>query len=360
MNSESLAPAPRPLRGTLVLDASRMLPGAVLARLLLELGARVIKVESPGIGDPLRLAPPLVDGIGAAFRAYYAGAESIGLDLRQPADAAVMRKLAAEADVLVESFRPGTLEGWGLAPAALLADHPALVVCSLSSFGQRATDAGRVAHDLNLVASSGLLALLGCAGVPRVQIADVSTGMLACSAILATLLGRRASGRGGWIDQPLATGPLPFLTLATAEAAAAGDPDEGLSATLLGGKSPAYRLYVCADGGRLAVAALEPKFWAQFVEAIGLPELIDAGLDCGAAGAAAAQRVQQRMAERTLDAWWERLRDRDLPVSPVAEDARVLSSASSAPLLPSLGPGPARGAPQVDENAAAIRIEFGL
>ena len=104
----------RPLDGTLVLDASRMLPGAVLARLLIELGARLIKIEHPAGGDPQRGAPPLVDGIGAGFRAFLAGSESLCLELRDPRDAARLRKLARQADLLVESFRPGSLERFGL------------------------------------------------------------------------------------------------------------------------------------------------------------------------------------------------------------------------------------------------------
>src|SRR5512142_3091008 len=136
-----------------------MLPGAVLDRLLLDLGARVLKVEAPRGGDPMRGLPPLVrqgkgkgkgkgnrapgrgstsdqggGGIGAGFAAFLAGAESLALDLAHPPAAAAVRRLAARADVLVESFRPGTLGRWGLDPAALAAENPRLVVCSLSSF----------------------------------------------------------------------------------------------------------------------------------------------------------------------------------------------------------------------------------
>ena len=100
--------ARRPLDGVLVVDASRMLPGAVLVRTLVDLGARVVKVEDPAGGDVLRGTPPLVDGLGAAFLAFFRGTESVALDLRTPAGAAGLRRLARNADVLVESFRPGT------------------------------------------------------------------------------------------------------------------------------------------------------------------------------------------------------------------------------------------------------------
>ena len=153
--------APGPLAGLVVLDASRMLPGAVLARVLLDLGARVVKVEAPG-GDPMRAVPPRVDGVGAGFRALLAGAESVALDLADPAGAEALRRLALGADVLVESFRPGTMETWGLGWAALAALNPRLVYGSLPAFAGGC--AGRVGHDLDLAARSGLLELLGGAG----------------------------------------------------------------------------------------------------------------------------------------------------------------------------------------------------
>ena len=212
-----------------MLDLSRMLPGAVVARQLLDLGARVIKVEDPDGGE--------------------------GVDT-------VLRR-AATSDVLVESFRPGTLERWGLAPQDLLADHPGLIGCSLPAFADRPD---RVAHDLNLTAEAGVLDLVSGDGVPAIQLADVGAGLLATTAILAALLDRERGGGGGWIRQPLESGTRPFMTWATAEAALGR---ERVAAMLLGGACPCYRTYRCGDGRRLAVAALEPKFWIGFVTAIG-------------------------------------------------------------------------------------------
>jgi alpha-methylacyl-CoA racemase len=170
-----------PLQGTLVIDASRMLPGAVLVRMLVDLGARVIKIEEPAKGDLMRHAPPLADGIGAGFQAFFRGVESVGLNLKTPEGQRALRRLCLKADVFVESFRSGTLESWGIGPDTLAALAPGLITCSLSGFGAASND---VAHDLNLVASAGLLSLLSPSmeGVPPVQLADVSTGMLAVRA----------------------------------------------------------------------------------------------------------------------------------------------------------------------------------
>ncbi|HEY8378298.1 MAG TPA: CoA transferase [Nannocystis sp.] len=222
----ALDPDDLPLAGTVVVDVSRMLPGAVLARCLIDLGARLIKIEDPHTGELLRHTPPLVDGTGAGFHAFFRGAESVGLDLRTPDGAAALRKIAQRADVLVESFRPGTMARYGLPEDQLLAESPRLVLCSLPGFA----DSSKVGHDLNFTGLTGLLRSLRDEGIVGLQLADVTSGLLACSSILAALLRRARTGRGGRLQQPLLTGPLPFLTWAFAEhglghaGAAAGAP----------------------------------------------------------------------------------------------------------------------------------------
>ncbi len=231
--------SPRPLDGVVVLDVSRMLPGAVLARMLLDMGARLIKVEQPRVGDPMRALPPLVGGVGAGFCAFLRGAESISLDCKQSRDRGVLLELARRADVLVESFRPGMLEGWGLGPERLSAANPSLVICSLAGFTAEGPEAGRVGHDINFIASAGLMSLMPTGGLPGVQIADVTSALLASSAVLAALLERQRTARGIHVRQPLAAGSLPFLTLAMADEAAG---DESAARRLLSGACPAYRL----------------------------------------------------------------------------------------------------------------------
>jgi crotonobetainyl-CoA:carnitine CoA-transferase CaiB-like acyl-CoA transferase len=302
------------LTGTFVLDASRMLPGAVLARQLLDLGARVVKVEDPATGDPMRLVPPLVDGIGAAFCAFYAGAESVCLDLRTDEGASSMARLARRADVLVESFRPGTLDRWGLGFERLAEANSRLIVCSLSSYGQAGPYAARVGHDLNFVALSGLLSMMPGEGLPRAQFADVSAGLLGCSAVLAALLERSRTGRGGRIDVSLSRSVDPFLALARAEAKAGG---RGISDDILAGGCPAYGVYECAGGSRVALAALEPKFWVSLVEALGLGELADVGLDTGEEGRAAIRRLEARFLDHPREHWLAIAEKRGLPLTPV-------------------------------------------
>lgn len=362
-----------PLTGTLVLDLTRMLPGAVLTRSLVDLGARVIKVEDPHAGDPMRSAPPLVEGVGAGFRAFMRGTESICLDLRLPEGAHALRQLARHADVLVESFRPGTMERWGLGRDRLTALNAGLVTCALSGFGSAHPG---VAHDLNLVGQSGLLSKLG-GQMPAVQLADVTTGLLATSAVLAALLRRHRTHRGQHLDQPLAAAPLPFLTWAWADA---GTPAEtpALLGTLLAGEGASYGIYHCADGLELTVGAIEPKFWAELAQLLGLDDLAGSGLAVGEAGEAVRARAAERFATRPRAAWLALAAERNLPLAPVLSASEALEDPIYAGMradvpLPSGGTLPSprpyiaggasnglRPAPRLGEHTEAILAEFGL
>jgi len=365
-----------PLDGVLVLDLSRMLPGAVLARQLLDLGARLIKVEEPGAGDPMRMVPPQVDGIGVGFAIFFRGAESITLDLREADDAKRALRLATHADVLVESFRPGTLESWGLGWDDIRAKNPRLVWCSLSSFGSAPEICDRVGHDLNLSAMAGILDLVG-GRVPRLQLADITSGLLAGSAILAGLLARERDGEGRRLEQPLAAGPLPFLTWSWAEQAVGGG---GVLDTLLGGVCPCYRIYRCGDGKSLSLAALEPKFWSAFVELIGADELEGSAFALAEDGARTVAAVERALATRPRDRWLQFAEERGLPMGPVrgfdeaAADPTFVSAglieqspmpdgtavAGVGPWNPSLGKTPESPAPQLGEQTEAILEEFGI
>lgn len=365
-----------PLDGILVLDLSRMLPGAVLARQLLDLGARLIKVEEPGTGDPMRMVPPEVGGIGVGFATFLRGAQSVALDLRDDGDADRLRRLSSRADLLVESFRPGTLEDWGLGWDDLRAENPRLVWCSLSSFGSAPEVRDLVAHDLNFSAMAGVLELVG-GRIPRLQLADITSGLLAASSIVAALLARERDGLGRRLEQPLAAGPLPFLTWAWAERALAGG---GVLDTLLGGVCPCYRIYRCGDGKSLSLAALEPKFWSAFVGLLGLEELEGAAFALGEEGSETVAAIENALAAQPREHWLRIGAQRALPVGPVhrleeavADDTFALSGLTEETPLPGGGtaPGvgswlvgigrtPDRPAPKVGEHTDAVLTEFGI
>jgi len=363
-----------PLDGLVVLDVSRLLPGGVVARQLLDLGARLIKIEEPGTGDPMRMVPPLVGGVGIGFATLLRGAESVCLDLTTDEGQARLRRLAEGADVLIESFRPGTMVGWGLGYDALAESNPKLVWCSLSSFGRAEGVRDRLAHDLNLIALTGALEAMG-PDQPRVQLADVGAGMLAASSILAALLRRERTGRGGRVDQPLITGALPFVTWRWAEAAVGR---ERVVDLLLGGACPCYRTYRCAGGELMAVSALEPKFWLGFAAMLGLEDLGASGFAMGEDADAVVARVEEVLGEHERDHWLTLAEDRGLPVSAVNTvgeagrdsvfaDAGLVEDLSTpdgetvegvGPWMPDIGRTPGRSAPILGEHTETVFSEL--
>lgn len=365
-----------PLAGVTVVDVSRMLPGAVLARSLIDLGARIIKVEDPRSGDLMRLAPPQVGGVGVGYCIYYRGAESVGLDLRSPDGAAALRHLVARADVLIESFRPGTMTRWGLDLDELRSQHPRLVVCSLPGFTDATTSPRpppRIGHDLNFTAMTGFLRKVTDVGIPALQIADVTSGLLACTAIVAALLRRASTGEGCRLEQPLLAGPLPFVTWSYAEAAAGGG---GMSSAILGGDAAAYRTYRCADGLELAVGCLEPKFWVGFAAAVGRSDLAGVGLETGPVGDAAIASMQAWLATKPRAEWLALLAAEPLPVWPVHDITAAAAEPALAPLLeatpmpggttlplpgpslPSIGATPSTPAPALGAHTRSVLEEF--
>jgi crotonobetainyl-CoA:carnitine CoA-transferase CaiB-like acyl-CoA transferase len=373
-----------PLADTLVVDATRMLPGAVLSRSLIDLGARVLKIEAPAGGDPMRHMPPHADGIGVGFCLYYRGAESVTLDLRTPEGMDRLRALLGRADVFTESFRPGTLARWGLELDAVEASNPGLVSCTLPGF---AAGNPRVAHDLNLTALTGFVQRLPGGGfapgssteparIPPVQIADVNAGLLASGSVLAALLRRTRTGRGARLAQPLLSGPLPFVAWPWADAAMGA---RGVADTLLGGDVPCYRVYEAADGA-LAVGALEPKFWVGLCQVLGHPELAAAGLDASPRGQEAAETIQTLLRTQPVQHWLDLFEDHNLPVTAVhdMESAIADPTVAASGLLERLPlpggetlqvPGPAhasltetpdRPAPRLGADTERVLAEFGL
>ena len=242
----------QPLSGMLVVDFSRYLPGAFASRELLELGARVVCVEPPG-GDPLRSTAPAWD---AALRA---GKESLEVDLKQ--DPAPALELVREADVVLESFRPGVASRLGIGP-----EHAPerTVYCSITGFGLGGRHEQRAGHDLNYLGWAGVL-WDTAPSVPPVQIADFAAGALgAVTKILAALLERDRTGKGAHVVVSLTHGSHRLVAHRLG-----GD----TVPRMLTGGLACYRVYETADGRYLTVGALEPVFFRRLTELLGRPEL---------------------------------------------------------------------------------------
>jgi crotonobetainyl-CoA:carnitine CoA-transferase CaiB-like acyl-CoA transferase len=257
-----------PLKGVRVLDLSRHLPGPYVTAALGDLGAVVVKIEEPDFGDPTRaMAPAVKDGSDSALHAWLnRGKKSVALDLKSREGVALVKSMAAECDVLVESFRPGVMKRLGLDYPRLRRLAPKLLYVSLSGYGARGPRSRRATHDLNISGETGLLAL-GAALSPGLA-ADTAAALLTLVAILAKLkdLGRKRF-RGGFVDLSILDGALALMAAPLVRSLSA--PDQAHDE--LWGTHACYRAYECGDGRRIAVGALEPQFWQAVCEGIGLP-----------------------------------------------------------------------------------------
>lgn len=318
------------LAGLTVLDLSRLLPGPYLGRMLADLGADVVKIEAPGgHGDWVRWLPPLVGDQGASFAALNYGKRSVVLDLKKPEGAAVLRALCRRADVLVESFRPGVLDRLGVGYQALAAENPGLVFCAISGYGQTGPLAASPGHDLGYLARSGVLSLFGPAGdapqVPGIQVADIAAGALSAAVgILAALRERDRTGRGQLLDVSMTRSLGAFLALELPRRAA-GEVDPRGDGLLTGGV-PCYRVYATRDGRHMALAALEPKFWASFCERAGCPHLGDQALARGDEGAAVVRELAALFATRTQAEWVTAFAGSEACCEPVLTPEEALAS----------------------------------
>jgi len=285
----------RPLSGMLVVDFSRYLPGAFASRELLELGARVVCVEPPG-GDPLRASAP---GWDAALRA---GKESVEVDLKRDPRPAV--ELLEEADVVLESFRPGVASRLGIGPEHV---PERTVYCSITGFGLGGRHEQRAGHDLNYLGWAGALADTAPT-LPPVQIADFAAGALgAVTKILAALLERDRSGKGARIVVSMTHGSHRLVAHRLG-----GDP---VPRMLTGGLAY-YRIYEAADGRHLTVAALEPVFFRRLTELLGRPDLAERQFDVDQDALAA--ELAAIFLTRPLAEWLELFDEEDVCVGPVA------------------------------------------
>ena len=289
----------QPLSGMLVVDFSRYLPGAFASRELLELGARVVCVEPPG-GDPLRHTAPTWD---AALRA---GKESIEIDLKQ--DPAPALELLAQADVVLESFRPGVAQRLGIGPAEV-SEH--VVYCSITGFGLGGRHEQRAGHDLNYLGWAGALADTA-PSLPPLPVADLAAGALgAVTKILAALLERERTGKGTRLVISMLEGSHRLVSHRLGETVP----------HLLTGDLACYRIYETADGRHLTVAALEPHFFRRLSELLGRPDLAERQSDADQEALAA--ELAAIFATRPLVEWLAIVDGEDVCVGPVATIAEA-------------------------------------
>ena len=276
---------PPPLAGIRVLDLTRLLPGPVATLHLADLGAEVVKIEDPQVGDYARTLGTGQGEDSAYFRMINRNKQGLRLDLKKPEGVAVFLRLAATADVIVESFRPGVMDKLGIGYAAVAAVNPKIAYCSISGYGQDGPYRDHAGHDINYLGYTGVLDQIGSEGgdpaIPNFQIADLLGGALtAAMGILAAVLEAQRTGQGRFIDVAMTDSVLAhsYFTMLRLNDAGHSAPR---GSDLLNGGLPCYATYRCADGRHMAVGALEGKFWKGCCEVLERPEWIRRQWDAG-------------------------------------------------------------------------------
>ncbi|GJG94732.1 CaiB/BaiF CoA-transferase family protein [Cupriavidus pauculus] len=264
------------LDGLTVIDFTQIAAGPISTMLMADMGARVIKVEPPGGELGRSLGPGWIGDDSALFHAFNRNKDGVALDLKSPEGVAVARRLIAQADIVVESMRPGVMDRLGLGYAQLAADHPALIYCSISAYGQTGPYADRAGVDGILQADSGLMSLIGTEDSEpcKVQspVVDVMTGYVAVMGILAKLAQRQRNGQGGHLDVNLLNAALALQQSSLTSYLSDRElPVRAGSAAPYSAPNQAFRT---ADGW-IMVAAYMPDRWRRLCETLGLPEMID-------------------------------------------------------------------------------------
>ena len=324
-----------PLSGITVLDLTRLLPGGFCTQMLADFGADVIKVEDTGAGDYIRQAPPYYgdDSLNdqgtrsALYLSLNRSKRSIRLDLKSDAGRAAFMKLAEKADVLVEGFRPGVTERLGVDYESVKKVNPGIVYCAITGYGQDGPSRDRAGHDLNYLASTGLLAMTGADGGPPVQpaaqIGDIGGGaMTAAFGIVTALIEKQRTGTGQMVDISMTDGALSWLAMVAGRYFNDGHvPHRG--ELELAGALVCYLPYEAADGW-VACGALEPKFWRAFCEGTGHPELVEVQFE--KPGGEGWEKVAAVFRERTRAEWKAFNDEHDCCIEPILELDEALES----------------------------------
>jgi alpha-methylacyl-CoA racemase len=304
-------PPTGPLTGLRVVELAGLGPAPYACMLLAELGADVVRIDRPGAAS--LIVDPEKDALNRSR-------PSVAVDLKSQGGRDVLLRLLDDADVLVEGLRPGVLERLGVGPDEVLGRNPRLVFARMTGWGQDGPLAERAGHDINYLGLTGALHAIGTADKPAVPLnigADFGGGsMFLLVGILAALFERGTSGRGQVVDAAMVDGASSLVTMIYGMLGA-GLWQDRRAANLLDGGAPFYDTYACADGRHVAVGALEPQFYAAFVEGLGLTGALPGGQYDLAHWPEHRRRFAEAFATRTRDEWADVFAGTDACVTPV-------------------------------------------
>lgn len=312
---DKTAAKPGPLSRVKVLDFSYLIPGPYGTMILSDLGADIIKVENSENPDIVRLYPPYVDEMSVVYAHLNRGKKSLSLNLKKPEAREIIYRLTAEYDVVIEQFRPGTMDRLGLGYDDLKKVNPSVIYCSLSGYGQTGSFSGRAGHDINYMALSGVESISGRREtgpvLSGIQIADIASGSKnLVIGVLAACINRMHTGKGDHIDVSITDGVF-SMSLFTIAGHLAGAVEPQREDFLSGGSL--YDFYPASDGGYLSVGPIEEKFFKEFCETIGCPDMIETGI----LNWNMKERVRGIIAEKPLAYWHEKFKACDACVEPV-------------------------------------------
>jgi crotonobetainyl-CoA:carnitine CoA-transferase CaiB-like acyl-CoA transferase len=346
-----MTPNPSALSGIRVLDLTRLLPGAVATRWLVDFGAEVIKIEQPGVGDYARASHTGV------FESTNRGKKSLEIDLKDPAGKAAFLKLSATADVVVEGFRPDVMDRLGVGYAVICETNPRVIYAALTGYGPDGPYATLAGHDINYLALSGVLDLMGAKDGPPalagIQIADLAGGsMQAVIGILLALEARHRTGRGQRVDISMFAGSAALLTVPLASMQTTGDPPERGN-QLLSGRYACYHVYPAAEKSYVAVGALEPKFWSNLCRELGREDLIPDQFATEPRQGEIKTALAAEFSKASAEEWFARVGAKDCCVTPVRNLKDAVRDHPTQPIPPlSDTPGRRNGdrAPRLGEH----------
>jgi len=330
MNPASPVPT-GPLSGVTVVDLTRVLAGPFATMVLHDLGARVIKVERAGVGDDARHIGPFVGDRSAYFMSLNCGKESIALDLDVPADRDVLERLLARADVVVENFRPGTMDKLGFGWDALHARHPRLIYAAVSGFGRTGPYSQRPAYDMVVQGMGGVMSITGeDGGLPTrvgASIGDITAGLFLVAGVNAALYHRELTGEGMLLDVGMLDCQVAILENAIARYTALGEVPGPI-----GARHPSITPFAAlrTRDGEVIVAAGNDKLFAQLCEVIGQPELSTNPLFLTNALRtehvhALHDELERALSTRTSAEWLDALEAAGIPCGPLNDVAAVVA-----------------------------------
>lgn len=357
----------KPLDGVRIADFSHVMAGPYATHLLCLLGAEVIKIEAPGKGDAMRNygADRRYDGMSPSFIAVNAGKKSIALDLKDPADCDIARRIVARSDVLIENFRPGVMARLGLGYEAVRAMHPGIVYCSVSGYGQSGPLSDWPAIDNIVQATSGMMSLNGDPGTPPARVGfpvvDTLTGQTAALAILSALFRRERSGTGDYIDVAMLDATLGFMASAVVPYLVTGKALARTGNTGYSGQ-PTSALFTASDGRLISLGVVQQHQFVVLARLLGREDwLADprfADPDLRRANTADMQaELGAELAKRSAEEWETLMSQAGIPCGMVRE----VGEAASLPHLAERGarlPLTIPGMPEGCENVAIVNAGF--